>query len=189
MIYEDMIENRKVKTGDIISTKDGNNSIYALGFKVLGELIPGTVDHTVMYIGPNGLCVESGLAGVIAFNVGTKWDSEDMFAKRGLIDTFYAASSVLAGKGLSTEKEEDIRNFVRGYVLGSVGKPYNFDFFHPDYEKAVYCSQLVYLAYKKMGVNLHVGAPAVPAVIGGLAAEIVFPQELLDGTTLIKPSA
>ena len=183
MVYEYTINGRPLKTGDIISTKDGNNSIYTLGFHVLGILIPGTVDHTVMYVGPGGLCVESGMRGVIAFTAASKWDSDAMYKQRGLADTFYAASSVFPRNNITGDEENSIRSFVRAYVLGSVGKPYNFDFLHPDTESRVYCSQLAYLAYKKVGIDLNVGCFPIPGF-----NKIVFPQEILDGTTLIPVS-
>jgi uncharacterized protein YycO len=184
MVYEFVINGRHLKTGDIISTKDGNNSIYTLGFHILGLMIPGTVDHTVMYVGPDGLCVESGMRGVIAFNAATKWNSDAMFKERGLADEFYAASSVFTRNDISTDEEKTIRDFVRAYVLGSVGKPYNFDFLHPDTESRVYCSQLAYLAYKKAGINLNVGTFVIPGF-----DNIVFPQEIFDNTNLIPETS
>jgi len=182
MIYEIRINNRLLKTGDIISTKDGTNSIYSLGYRVLGALIPGEVDHSVLYIGPGGLCVEAGMFGVIAFTAADQWDSREMLAERGLLDTFIAATSVLTGRGLSSEEEYTARSFVRAYALGCVGKPYNLDFLHTDNERAMYCSQLVYLAYKKLGIDLNVGKSGASSK---WCDTIVFPQEIYDNTSLI----
>jgi hypothetical protein len=179
MFYEYAINGRHLKSGDIISTKDGDNSIYSLGFRLLGALIPGKVDHTVIYVGPDGLCVESGMRGVISYNAEAVWNSDRMFGERGLRDTFYAASSVLAGRGYSAAEEDAIRTKVREYVLGSIGKEYNIDFFEPDREDKVYCSQLAYLAYKKAGINLNVGTFPIPGF-----NKIIFPQEILDNTVL-----
>lgn len=183
MIYEHTISGRKVRTGDIIHTRDGTNSIYTLGFNLLGKLKPGEVDHTIIYIGPGGLCVESGLYGVIMFDCGKKWNSAAMFKKRGLMDTFHAASSVLEGRELPAEKEEKLRIFVRGFVLGCVGKPYNINFLDPDNERALYCSQLVYQAYKNCGIELNVGKTGG---FGKYIDKVIFPQEILDNTTLIE---
>ncbi len=180
MVYAYTINGRRLKTGDIISTKDGNNSIYSLGFILLGHLIPGKVDHTVIYIGPDGLCVESGMRGVISFRAAKQWNSKKMFKERGLIDTFYAASSAFDGKELSPSDEQLARTFIRAYVLGSVGKPYNFNFLNPDTESCVYCSQLAYLAYKKIGINLNKGSIGIPGV-----DKIVFPEEILQNTAII----
>jgi len=180
MVYEYEINGKMLKTGDIISTGDGNNSIYSLGFRLLGAVIPGKVDHSLLYIGPDGLCVESGIFGVVTFNAEHVWDSERTFPDRMLIDSFYAASSVFPGRGIASDDETRIREFVRAYAIGSVGKPYNFDFFHPDIESRVYCSQLVYLAYKHAGIDLNVGTSGIPGT-----DRIVFPQEILDNTTQI----
>jgi hypothetical protein len=178
MVYDYVINGRRLKSGDIISTKDGNNSIYSLGYVLLGHLIPGEVDHTVIYVGPAGLCVEAGMRGVISFEAGRKWDPKKMFKGRGLVDTFCQASSVLPSGGGADEQA--VRTFVRGYVLGSVGKPYNFNFLAPDTECCVYCSQLAYLAYKKVGIDLNVGTSGLPGI-----DRIVFPEEILHSTTVI----
>lgn len=182
MVYEFSINGRQLKTGNIISTKDGTNSIYSLGFRVLGALIPGEVDHSVLYMGPGGLCVEVGMYGVISFQIAEQWDSKEILAERGLLDTFVAASSVLAGRVLTSEVEYTARSFVRAYALGRVGKPYNLDLLHPDNERALYCSQLVYLAYKKVGIDLNVGTSGIA---GKWCDTIILPQEILDNTTVI----
>jgi len=185
MVYEFSINGKKLKTGDIISTKDGTNSIYSIGYHMLGALIPGEVDHSVLYVGPSGLCVEAGLHGVISFVAHGEWNSESMLAERGLLDTFVAASSVLSGRSLSDDQEHAIRAFVRAYALGCVGKPYNLDFLHPDNERAMYCSQLVYLAYKHAGINLNKG---FSNVVVKWCDQIIFPQEVLEHTILIQES-
>ena len=46
MINKYHINGRLLKTGDV--TKNGTNSIYSLGAKVLGSLVPGNVDHTII---------------------------------------------------------------------------------------------------------------------------------------------
>jgi hypothetical protein len=181
-VYEYSINDRLLKTGDVISTKDGANSIYSLGYRALGALIPGEVDHSVLYVGPGGLCVEAGMFGVITFSAADIWDSKEMLAERGLLDTFIAASSVLAGRGLSSEEEYAAREFVRAYALGCVGKPYNMDFLHPDNERALYCSQLVYLAYKKVGIDLNIGTSRIT---GKWCEIIVSPQEIYDNSTVL----
>lgn len=182
MIYEFNINDRIVKTGDVISTSDGTNSIYSIGYRLLGAVIPGKVDHSVLYVGPGGLCVEAGIYGVIAFTAASRWDSDEMFHERGLLDTFRAASSILAGRGLSSDDENTMRNFVRAYALGCVGKPYNLNFLDPDNERALYCSQLVYLAYKNVGIDLNVGKSGVK---GKWFDRVIFPQEILDDSVEI----
>lgn len=182
MIYEFTINGRKVKSGDVISTRDGMNSIYSVGYTVLGKLIPGDVDHTVLYVGPEGLCVEAGIYGVISFNAAHEWSAMAMFEGRGLLDTFHSASSVVGKLGLPVTEEDAVRSFVRAYALGCVGKPYNINFLDPDNERAIYCSQLVYLAYKKAGINLNVGKTGQQ---GKWFDKVIFPQEILDNSLLI----
>lgn len=184
MIYEHMLNGRKLRTGDVVFTKDGTNSIYSLGFMVLGELVPGDVDHCALFIGPGGMCVEAGIHGVITFDAGDTWNSDEMFKTRGLVDTFHSATSILAGKGMTPEQEDAVRIFVRAYVLGCVGKPYNINFLDPDNERAIYCSQLVYLAYKKVGIDLNVGNSGV---MGKWFDKVIFPEEILKCTQVIDP--
>jgi hypothetical protein len=76
MVYEFTINGMRVKTGDILSTSDGTNSLYSIGYIVLGKLIPGDVDHSILYLGPEGLCVEAGIYGVILFRRGGKRSQE-----------------------------------------------------------------------------------------------------------------
>ena len=81
MIYQYEIDNLPVQTGDIICTTDGINEgtdLKGQFWRLLGKLIPGDVDHTVIYIGPKGRCVEAGARGkVITFEVREhSWDSK-----------------------------------------------------------------------------------------------------------------
>jgi len=182
MVYKFSIRGCPLKSGDIISTKDGTNSVYSLSYWALGKQVPGEVDHSVLYVGPGGLCVEAGIFGVIAFTADDRWDARTMFAERGLLDSFIAATSAFAGRGLTCGEEYAARSFVRAYALGSIGKPYNMDFLHPDTEWALYCSQLVYLAYRKLGINLN-EEPSGEA--DRWSDIIVFPQKIYDNTTVI----
>lgn len=183
MVYEYTVNGRRVKSGDVLSTSDGTHSIYSVGYMALGKLIPGEVDHSILYVGPDGLCVEAGIYGVITFNAAHDWNSEEMFADRCMLDTFRAASSVVVNRGFSIEKETAIRSFVRAYALGCVGKPYNINFLDPDNERALYCSQLVYLAYKKAGIDLNIGKTGKQ---GRWFDKVVFPQEILDNSLVIS---
>ena len=102
MIYEYEIDGLSVRTGDIICTADGatNMDIKGQFWRLLGKIIPGAVDHIVIYIGPNGRCVEAGAKGkVITFEIiDNTWNFEKMIAERGIIDTLYGAAYPLHGK-------------------------------------------------------------------------------------------
>jgi hypothetical protein len=182
MVFQETINGRLLTTGDILFTRDGPNSIYSMGCTAFGERVAGETDHCLLYLGPAGLCVEAGIHGVIVFKAGGSWNSEQMFLTRGLVDTFHAATSVLAGRGLTAAQENEVRIFVRGYVLGSVKKPYNFDLIDPDKEKALYNSQLVYLAYGKAGIDLH-GFSTV--LSGRRSARVILPKDILVNTVSI----
>jgi hypothetical protein len=126
--------------------------------------------------------VEAGMNGVIAFEAERTWNAERMFLSRGLVDTFHAASSVLAGKGLSAAQENAVRILVRGYALGSVSKAYNLRLLDLDNEKALYCSQLVYLAYANAGIELR----GVGTVISGRrSVRVILPRDILANSVAI----
>lgn len=105
MIHEYQINGLQIKTGDLICTTDGGDSDIRCQFwRLVGKLIPGEVDHIVVYVGPKGRCVEAGAKGsVITFDMaGNTWDAEKMEEARGaLIDTFYGIAYPLADKGLT----------------------------------------------------------------------------------------
>jgi hypothetical protein len=107
------------------------------------------------------------------------WDAEHMMRERGhLVDTFYGVAYPLAGRGISSELEEQIRGDIAAYCLAQVGKPYNINFLNTETEASFYCSQLVYKAYERVGINLNTGL-----AMEGLPGTnlIVYPQEIWDG--------
>ncbi len=168
-----------VETGDLIATVDGNSSpVIGQFWRIVGMLIPGDVDHIVIYIGPEGRCVEAGAAGkVIVFKMpGKRWDSNAMFENRCFVDDLYGVAYPLSGSNLSDEKELQIRLNVAQYCLDQArdGKPYNLNFLDSETEKAFYCSQLAYKAYIRHGINLNTEKkiPKIP-----FTKSIVFPQE------------
>lgn len=64
MVYKYTINGLKLRTGDLICTTDGGGELFVGEFwRLVGKLIPGDVDHIVIYIGPGGRCVESGATG------------------------------------------------------------------------------------------------------------------------------
>lgn len=180
MIHEYSINDLPVITGDIICTTDAKLEIEPGEYwRLLGRLLPGEVDHVAIYIGPEGRCVESAGLGVVTFDImGDTWVSGKMVKHRGrLSDQLYGIAYPLAGRGLPAEQEDKIREGVAKYCLAQAkaDKPYNIAFLDSETEKAFYCSQLVYKAYLKYGINLNtgIGVPNLPGT-----SSIVFPQEI-----------
>jgi len=154
-IFEELLDGRPVSTGDLIGTVDGGASLNGMLFKVIGELIPGKPDHIAIYLGPHGICAEAAPKGVHLFRFFKgRWDSDRMEGQRGIVDKLYGIRSCLR-EGLSSQKGENAaRAVVRDYVLAQMGKPYNLNFAATDQEKAFYCSQLAWAAYRQAGVDL-----------------------------------
>ncbi|MGA2109902.1 MAG: YiiX/YebB-like N1pC/P60 family cysteine hydrolase [Syntrophorhabdales bacterium] len=182
MIYQYQINGLAIQTGDLICTTDGGNGdIKGQFWRLIGKLIPGDVDHIVIYVGPGGRCVEAGAKGmVIAFELtGTVWDSEGMTGQRGmLIDEIYGAAYPLEGKGLSEAQCVSKREDVADYCMKQIGKPYNVNFPDSSTDAAFYCSQLAYKAYLGVGIDLNtrIGVPNIPGT-----ESIIFPQEIWSG--------
>ena len=181
MIHAHQINGLTVQTGDVICTMNGKPDILPGEFwRLVGRLVPGDVDHVAMYLGPEGRCIESGAKGVVTFEVkGGNWVAEKMMRKRGhLVDTFYGVAYPLAGRGLSSELEEQIREDVAAFALTQVSKPYNLNFLNANTEASYYCSQLIYRAYLRCGIDLNTGL-AMEGLPG--TNMIVYPQELWSG--------
>ncbi len=178
MVYEYIIDGLTVRTGDILCTTDGGGELLVGEFwRLVGKMIPGDIDHIVIYIGPGGRCVESGATGrVIEFEIPSNhWDADAMYDQRKLIDTFYGIAYPLADKGFSEDRENQIRKKVRDYCVAKAGKPYNLNFLDSGNEDAFYCSQIAYKAYLTCGINLNTDRSVVN--IPG-TSDIVFPQEI-----------
>ena len=181
MIHTHQINGLTVQTGDVICTMNGKPDILPGEFwRLVGRLVPGDVDHVAMYLGPEGRCIESGAKGVVTFEVkGGNWVAEKMMRKRGhLVDTFYGVAYPLAGRGLSSELEEQIREDVAAFALTQVSKPYNLNFLNANTEASYYCSQLIYRAYLRCGIDLNTGL-AMEGLPG--TNMIVYPQEIWSG--------
>jgi hypothetical protein len=181
MVHTYQINGLTVQTGDVICTMNGKPDILPGEFwRLVGRLVPGDVDHVAMYLGPEGLCIESGAKGVVTFNVKSGlWVAEKMMRKRGhLVDTFYGVAYPLEGRGLSPEMEEQIRMDVAKFALAQVGKTYNLNFLNSNTDEAFYCSQLIYRAYLRCGIDLNTGM-AMESFPG--TNLIVFPQEIWNG--------
>jgi hypothetical protein len=160
MIFEESLEGRPVRSGDIIATVDGGEGSFSGAlFKLLGVMIPGKPDHIVLYLGPDGICIEAGPKDVNLFRFfDGKWDAHRMERQRGIVDKLYGVGSLVPKTAAGTFAEDAARRTVRAFLLEQAGKPYNWDFLDPDQEEAYYCSQLAYAAYWCVGVNLNVSA-------------------------------
>ena len=181
MVHTHQINGLTVQTGDIICTMNGKPDILPGEFwRLVGRLVPGDVDHVVMYLGPEGRCIESGAKGVVTFEIHDGfWEPEHVMPERGmLVDTLYGVAYPLAGRGLSRDMEEQIRTDVADFVLAQVGKPYNLNFLNSNTDEAFYCSQLIYRAYLRCGIDLNTGM-AMESFPG--TNLIVFPQEVWEG--------
>lgn len=188
MIYDYRINGLRVKTGDLICTTDGGEAILSGHFWwLIGKFIPGEVDHVVIYIGPEGRCIEAGAKGcVIEFHVkNNKWNASEMKSQRNLIDTLYGIAYPLKDKNLSKNESARIRKSVANYCCAQAEakKPYNINFLNSQTDKAFYCSQLAYKAYLPHGIDLNtgIGVPDIPGT-----ERIVFPQEIFSGCANIK---
>jgi hypothetical protein len=183
MVHTYQIEGLKIQTGDLICTIDGGgDDIKGQFWRLIGKLLPGKVDHTVVYVGPGGRCVEAGAKGtVIVFEItGSTWNPEAMTDQRGmLIDKIYGVAYPLEEKGLNEGQIESMRENVAKYCLDQIGKPYNINFLDSSTEAAFYCSQLAYKAYLNVGIDLNtgIGVPDIPGTAG-----IIFPQEIWSGS-------
>lgn len=187
MIHESTIDGLPVRTGDMICTTDGTSrSVLGRLWQALGHLVPGEVDHVVLYVGPGGRCVEAGARGVISFEVPDgRWEAERMSAKRWLLDTPIGVGDPLAGRDLTPAEEARIRAGVAAYCLAQAAsaKPYNFNFFNPDTESAFYCSQLIFKAYLEFGIDLSNGQSLQATLSPDV---IVFPEELWRNARQIR---
>ncbi|HHC24380.1 MAG TPA: hypothetical protein ENK58_03045 [Desulfobacterales bacterium] len=183
-VYSYEINGIPVETGDLICTVDGDlssDNIIGQFWWIVGKFVPGDVDHIVIYVGPEGRCVESGAkAKVITFEIPDRqWDGHRMLSQRFLMDRLYGVAYPLAGTNRSSEKIRQIRLDVARYCLRQAeeGKPYNLNFLNSDTEDAFYCSQLAYKAYIRHGIDLNTekGVPNLP-----FSKHIVLPQEIWE---------
>ena len=178
MIYTHNFHGLPVTTGDIVCTQDGeDDSLFGRLWQLIGRVVPGEVDHCIIYLGPGGRCIESAARGVLEFDMpGLRWDAPSQFDRRWMLDTFYGVAYPLAGRGLQPDQEARIRLAVANYCREQAqhSKPYNLNVFDPCREGAFYCSQLVYKAYlaQDIDLNTNLGVPA------GALSDIVFPQEI-----------
>lgn len=181
MVYQHNYHGLSVQTGDLLCMTDGDqDSPQGQFWRLLGTLLPGPIDHIVIFLGPDGRCIEAGPGGVATFEMaGSTWHSQPLAKKRGrLRDRIHGVAYPLQGRGLSTEEETRAREQVATYCLAQLGRPYNLNFLNSDTEETFYCSQLAYQAYLALDINLNTGMhlPGLPHT-----DKIIFPRELWEG--------
>lgn len=187
MIHTHKFNGLTVQTGDILCTRNGTDDNW-LGriWHWIGYLVPGRIDHTILYVGPGGRCIEAGGKGVIEFvMLGPIWDAPSVADTRLLQDTLVAVAQPLQRLNLSPQEEAQIRMGVADYGLAQIGKPYNPIFLNTVTDAAFYCSQLIYLAYREFGVDLGVSPVRLvsdPATLEE-APLLILPTMLLDNCT------
>jgi uncharacterized protein YycO len=177
-VHRHVFDGLAVETGDVLCTINGAPGSMAGAFwRGVGALVPGQVDHTAIYIGPGGRCVEAGVNGVITYEMpGTTWDAEALHATRGVLDQLYGVAIPLAGRETVLD-EAAVRRGVAAYCLEAADRhaKYNVNFFAADDDARFYCSQLVYRAYREFGIDLNTD-DGVPG--GRVLGRIVFPEEI-----------
>jgi hypothetical protein len=181
MIHSFTLKALTVHTGDLLCTTDGGGDLLPGQFwRFIGRMLPGEVDHVIVYIGPGGRCVEAGARGVITFDAPAgAWEVVPLMSVRGpFVDSLYGAAYPLHGRDLAAGEEARLRTAIGAYCLAQVGKPYNINYLNPETDEAFYCSQLPYKAYQACGIDLNTGR-AVEDLPG--SAKIIFPHEIWDG--------
>jgi hypothetical protein len=181
MVHEHQYHGLTVHTGDLLCMTDGDHGdLQGQFWRLLGTLLPGPIDHIVIYLGPGGRCIEAGPGGVTVFEMaGPIWDARPLRKQRGrLRDRLHGVAYPLQGHGLARAEEERIRENVAAYCLAQVGKPYNLNFLDSDTEDSFYCSQLAYKAYQAegIGVRTKLYLPDLPHT-----ESIIFPREIWEG--------
>ena len=184
MVHTYEIEGLRVQTGDLLCTTDGGGAdITGQFWRLIGKLIPGDVDHIIIYVGPGGRCVEAGAKDkVITFDItGTTWNADGMRSERGpFVDMLYGAAYPLLSADIEPVRAVAIREDVAAYCIrqAELNKPYNLNFFDSATEGSFYCSQLAPRAYLRNGIDLNTGTPvwSIPGT-----EKIILPQEIWDG--------
>jgi hypothetical protein len=179
MIHTTTFSGLPVTTGDILCTQDGvEGSLFGQLWRLIGRIVPGEVDHCLVYVGPGRRCIESGARGVIEFEMpGAEWNAEAVWKERLLLDTLLGVVYPLENRGLTEAEARRIRLGVVAFCREQVaqGKPYNLNVFNPETDGAFYCSQLIYKAYLEQGIDLN---PEESLLNGPLTGKIIFPMDL-----------
>lgn len=186
MIHTHTFNGLTVQTGDILCTRNGtDDNWFGRIWHWIGYLVPGRIDHTILYVGPGGRCIEAGGKGVIEFVMpGPIWDAPSVADTRLLQDTLVAVAQPLQRLNLSPQEEARIRMGVADYCLAQIGKPYNPIFLNTVTDEAFYCSQLIYLAYREFGLDLGVSPVRLVTDLAGVADTpfLILPTALLENS-------
>lgn len=182
MLHDHTFDGLSLRTGDVLCLRDGTDrSVYGRVWQAVGALVPGEVDHCVLYVGPGGRFVEANVYGVCALEMpGDRWDAHALVRQRILLDSLVGVAYPLAGRDLPAAEEDRMRASVADYCLAQAAadKPFNFNFFDATRPDRTYCSQLIADAYRHEGIELNsnIGVPTER-----IFARAVFPQELWNG--------
>jgi len=157
-LFEYLLDGLPLRTGDIVATVDGTEVTFrGQVWRLVGAVMPGDIHHVLMYVGPGPRFIEAGPSGVIEFEMPeSRWDSVPVADSRGgLMDRLHGVACPLFGKRITGEREAQVRRAAADYCLAQVGKPYNRRFSDPYREDSFYCSQLLWRAYRRQGINLR----------------------------------
>jgi cell wall-associated NlpC family hydrolase len=180
MIYSETMNGLAVTTGDVICTTNGTpNSLLGRAWQIVGLFVPGYIDHTILYVGPKGGCIEATAQGVIYFEMPQPtWAAERVAGTRLLHDTLVGVAYPLQGHKLAPQRESAVRQQVADFCRAQLGKPYNLNYFAPALDDAFYCSQLIYQAYAEVGIDLLQGHKTAD---DGDRPLVITPQMIWDG--------
>ncbi|MEP7098821.1 MAG: hypothetical protein ABI748_14265 [Dokdonella sp.] len=182
-LYDHVIDGLPVRTGDILCLRNGaDGSIYGRIWEGIGKLIPGEIDHCVIYLGPGGRFVEANVYGVTVLEMpGTTWDARALVRQRILLDTLVGVAYPLAGRDLTAAEENRIRTSVADWCLAQSAedRPFNFNLLDATNPERAYCSQLIAEAYRREGIDLdsNIGVPRA-----SIFRKAVFPEEIWNAS-------
>jgi hypothetical protein len=177
------IDGLEIRTGDILCMRDGGrHGVFERLCMAFGALIPGEIDHCVLYVGPKGQFVEADIHGVTVLTMpGNHWDAKALERKRLFVDSLVGVAYPLQDRGLTPQRETRIRKSVAEYCLAQAAahKPFNFNFFNAANPNRAYCSQLIADAYRGQGIELD-SKLAVPRL--RIFRRAILPEALWAGS-------
>jgi hypothetical protein len=112
MVYRYVFNGLSVETGDLLCMTDGDqDDLQGQFWRVLGTRLPGPIDHIVIYLGPDGRCIEAGPNGMGLFEMTTSnWSAKPLAKQRGrLHDRLHGAAYPLQGREPVIENELHLR--------------------------------------------------------------------------------